>query len=114
MSDGGAGPGQAAAEGDQEGHVADKFAKALLPRDHPDVGDLVAGHGAQLGRFQRDDGHRLAIQRDELNLISGPTLVHENNCADVACAQALSRQVLRKNNCFVLFHNVILPHTDKP
>jgi len=114
MPDDGAGPSQAAAEGKEEGPVADKFAKPLLPRDHPDVGDLVAGHGAQLGRFQRDDGHRLAIQRDELNLISGPTLMDKNNCTDVARAQRVLGQILRQNNRIMLFHVKFPARRDRP
>lgn len=63
--------------------------------DRPYVGDLSASDRAQLGGKERDDGDRFSIQRHEFDFESLSAPMDENDGADVAFPQALTRQVFR-------------------
>ena len=61
--------------------------------NEPGMGDLTPRNRADLRRQQRDDSHRLAVERHELNLITGAVLVDKHDGANIASHEMMFRNI---------------------
>ena len=62
------------------------------------VGDLATADGSNLGGFNGHDSRRVAIERDELDLVRFSIVVHVHDRTDVARYQRLFRDRLGEDD----------------
>ena len=73
------------------------------------MGNLIRLNGAYLRVAQSRDSDGLAFECKKLDGVAVATLMHHDNCPDVACFQAMLRERLQQHNPVKLLYHLPLP-----